>query len=343
MQRIERAALDGYLCRPETPIREVMARIDASPHLFQLVVDAGNRVGGTVTDGDIRRAILRGTDPAQPASACMNPKPVLGTAGESHANREKLERMLFLPIVDACGVLEEVLVPDGGASDISVALVMAGGLGARLGSRTDRTPKPMLPIRGTPILGHILDRLEAVGVVEIYVAVHYLKDQVVRFLDARASRANYRVIAEETQLGTAGALGLLPSGLRDPLLVINGDVMTDVDLAAMSDFHNRHAYDGPIAVASHEIEVPYGVVRHGDDGLFVGIDEKPRIRQFVAAGIYYLAPEFRALVPPGKPFDMPELLNQGRAAGLKLGLFPIHEYWQDVGRPADLDSASRRQ
>ena len=149
------------------------------------------------------------------------------------------------------------------------------------------------------------------------------------------------VIREEISLGTAGALSLLPRQIDGPVLVINGDVLTKLDLGALDYYHHTHGHDGTIAVSPYRVAVPYGVIRQDEKGIFQRIDEKPTLTYFVAAGIYMLGPEFCRLVPPKTRIDMPELLNLGRAAGLKIGLFPIHEYWVDVGRPDDLDAANR--
>lgn len=141
-------------------------------------------------------------------------------------------------------------------------------------------------------------------------------------------------------MGTAGALWQIDgTKLAGPLLVVNGDVITNVDLRALHEFHGRHGLDGTVCVARHEVQIPFGVVRQDGEGMFEGIDEKPLLQHFVAAGIYYLGAEFLALAPRRQFIDMPELLNRGKRAGLKIGLFPIHEYWADVGRPDDLDAA----
>ena len=209
----------------------------------------------------------------------------------------------------------------------------------RLGERTKNTPKPLLPVGDQPILERILSNLEDAGVENIYVSVHYLADQIKSFLEARHSEASLRVIEESEMLGTAGAVGLLSSKLSHPVLVINGDLVTQVNFLSLNHFHWRHGHDASVAVAQHETQVPFGVVRKDKDGLFLNIEEKPVVRNFVAAGIYYLSPEFCALVPKNHPSDMPELLNRGREIGLKVGLFPIHESWIDVGRPDDLRRA----
>jgi NDP-sugar pyrophosphorylase family protein len=321
-----------------------MVRLNTSRYLFQLVCDAGPRLHGTVTDGDIRRALLRGASLDAPVEVCMQKEFLAGRAGADRENQLLLRagrrRVAFLPVLDGDGRLVEVLVRDIGEGAIARALVMAGGFGRRLGARTQSVPKPLLPVGGRPILDHVLEALEDAGIAEIHVSLHYLAHQIRAFVGQRANRARVQFIEEETPLGTVGAAGRLDGGGKPgPLLIINGDVITRTDFAALRDFHVRHGLDGTIGVARHEIEVPFGVVRYGEDGLFAGIDEKPRISNFIAAGIYYLSPEFVALVPGDRPMDMPELLNLGKKIGLRIGLFPIHEYWTDVGRPDDLAAA----
>ena len=220
---------------------------------------------------------------------------------------------------------------------------MAGGLGSRLGERTRITPKPLLPVAGRPILDHVLQNLELAGIGRICVSVHHLADQIECFVAERENRASIAVVHESRQLGTAGAIGLLDSEVRlDSLLVVNGDVITGIDYGALHDFHERHGFDATVAVAHHEVEIPFGVIRYSADGLLDQIDEKPKIKNFVAAGVYYLSPTYLALVKADEQIDMPTLLNRGKEIGLKAGLVPIHEYWTDVGRPDDLRAANDR-
>jgi len=334
---------DAYRCAPQTPIREVLARIDASPNLFQIVLDEAGRLLGTVTDGDIRRAMLHGIGLGEPASRCMQREPTVGRLGEIADNQARLVNLgssrPFLPVVDDDGIVRHILV-GGDAVGILSAVVMAGGPGTRLGERTKNTPKPLLPVGGRPILDHILDALETSGVRRVMIAVHYLAAQIERFVADRRSTAEIEIIHELERLGTAGILGMLGDRTpREPFLVMNGDVLTKADLSALHEFHNRHRLDGTVVVARYEVDVPFGVVRYGADGLFAGIEEKPRISNYVAAGVYLLSPQFVGLVSRGRSMDMPELLNLGREIGLKIGLFPIHEYWADIGRPDDLEAA----
>jgi dTDP-glucose pyrophosphorylase len=332
------------MCGVDTPLSQVLARIDASPYLFQIVVDESRRLLGTITDGDIRRAMLHGSSLDTPAKACMHRTPRFGRIGNDDTNQRLLDTLgsavPFLPLVDADGTVGEILY--GRASrTIETALVMAGGLGSRLGERTRNTPKPLLPVGGRPILEHVLTNLESSGVRRIFVSVNYLAEQIKAFLDQRHGSASTIALREQERLGTAGALGLLPPETRlRPVLVVNGDLVTRVDIGALCDFHQRHGLDATVAVSPYHVEIPFGVVRYGADGLFAGIDEKPRLSHFVAAGIYYLTPPVTALVGMGQRTDMPEVLNRAREIGLRIGLFPIHEFWADVGRPDDLDAVN---
>jgi len=266
-----------------------------------------------------------------------------GGAREEAENVRKLTtlqaRVAFLPIIDENGLLRQVLVLPRTPPPEAIALVMAGGAGKRLGEETRRTPKPLLSIGEKPLLERVLESVEEANVAEIFVSVHYLADEIERYVRARQSRSTIHILREDQPLGTAGAIGLLPDGTDKTLVVLNGDVLTRVDLSTLLAFHHRHGLDGTIAAAQHEVRIPYGVIQHGDDGQFLGVDEKPRVLHFVAAGIYVLATEFRSLVRPNVAMDMPELLNVARGAGLRLGLFPIHEYWTDVGQPSDLSAA----
>lgn len=339
--------LTGYVSRQDDSIREVITRINASSYLFQVVVDEAGRLIGTITDGDVRRAILQGLSLDGPAAAFLNRTPKSGVIGREAENFRILSlvprREQFLPVLDESQLIREILVrtPD---EPLSTALVMAGGPGTRLGERTRMIPKPLLEIGGRPILDRVLEGLENAGVRRIILAVHYLADKIEAFAAARSNVATIELIREQSLLGTAGALGLVDpvSVGSTPLLVVNGDLVTRVDFRAMHDFHIRHDNDGTLGVATYHVDVPYGVVRHDEEGLFEGVDEKPRLNHFVAAGVYYLSPQFLALVPRNRPFDMPNLLNRAKALGMRIGLFPIHEDWADIGRPDDFEAVDAK-
>ena len=334
------SALDYLVCTRETTIREALSRINNDrSHVFQIVIDADRRVIGTVTDGDVRRAMLREIALEDSVEKCMNAAPIVGRTGDTAANRDRLSGAEFLPIVDAEGRIQEVLI-QARAPLASRALVMAGGFGKRLGAQTRHVPKPLLPVGEQPILGRLLGQLEDGGVEAIAIAVHYRAEQVEAFVAARGNRAEISFIREPQPLGTVGALTLMPGGVDETTIVVNGDVVSQVDFAHLRKFHAEHNHDGTVAVSRYNVNIPFGVLRLGEDGLFSGIEEKPTNSYFVAAGIYMLSPEFVALTPRGRSVDMPELLEAGRAEGLRVGIFPLHEYWRDVGQPDDLAQAN---
>lgn len=337
-------ALEPYLCSATTPIRNVVKRIDMAPYLFQMVVDDTNRLVGTITDGDIRRAILAGATLDATAASCMNRTPTVGTLGEHAANRERITRLLstraVLPIVDADGRVHQILVDDG-VLDLGRAVVMAGGLGTRLGEMTRTTPKPMLLVAGTPILERILGALERAGFSQITISANYLAEQISDFIEKRASTIPIDIVVEEKRMGTAGSLSLIDLRPNDRhILVMNGDVVTDIDFRALVEFHRKHKADNTICVRNFPVEVPFGVVFSDRAGLFDRIEEKPLINYFVSAGVYILSANTIKQIKADQYLDMPDFLNSARCAGKQSELFPIHEYWRDVGQPTDLESAA---
>lgn len=336
--------LEPYICSPATTVRDALARLNASEHLFQVVVDpATERCVGTLTDGDIRRALLDGLRLESPVHACMFTAFTQGSSGAHATNRAILHdtsrALRFLPIVNSDGRLSSILVGAEEGTGRRIAVIMAGGFGTRLGELTRETPKPLLTVGDKPILEHVLTRLENADIHDVYITLHYLGDQIRAFVAARECRARVHFIEEESPLGTAGALALLPDDGGGPVLVVNGDVITTADLPALYEFHHRQSLDATIGVTPYEVDVPFGVVRIGNDGLLTGIEEKPRITEFVAAGVYLLEPAMLSLVGRGRRSDMPELLQRGTEIGRRIGVFPIHEYWVDVGRKTDLQRA----
>lgn len=337
----ELADLGAYVCTPEMSVHEALGRLNSTEHLFQVVIDNNCQTCvGTLTDGDIRRALLDGMNLQAPVRQCMFTAFSAGREDDPDGNQRMLDdpaRLLrFLPVLDGAGKLTRILIKSPGDGSGFTALVMAGGFGTRLGERTRDTPKPLLEVGGQPILEYVLTQLEQAGASRIYISLHFLGDKVRAFVAGRQCRAEVQFIEEDEPLGTAGALALLPLPIHGPLVVVNGDVITQADLPALRQFHVRHELDATIGVTPYEVDVPFGVVRMGEDGLLSGIEEKPKITEFVAAGVYCLEPALLSLVRRGGRLDMPELLHRAIELGQRVGAFPIHEYWVDVGRETDL-------
>lgn len=332
------------LVMPQTSVRDTMATIDRCAKGIALVVDEQQHLLATVTDGDIRRAILLGSDLDQPIIHLKQaqfkaslPKPVTAVLGMPDAE--------LIAIMQSRGVRQVPLLnADGRVCDLAVmhnllkqtelpltAVIMAGGYGKRLMPLTATVPKPMLPVNGRPLLEHMLDKLRQAGIRSVNVTTHYLSDSIVQhFRDGSDFGVQLNYVQEAEPLGTAGALAKMPTG-TDTLLVLNGDILTGVDVRAMLDFHTEQGAHLTVGVRQYDIEVPFGVVE--TEGVRVtSITEKPVLRHFINAGIYIVDRIQCGLVPVDRHFDMPELIAAVIQSGGTVISFPIREYWLDIGR-----------
>lgn len=332
--------IEPQLVAANVSLRDVLTRLNDSLFQFLLVVDEARHLIGTVTDGDIRRSILRGVTLDEPISGVMFREPKATRRGAEDFEL-LLREVPFVPVLDERNSVVSVVLRGDPPEEIEEAVIMAGGLGSRLGKLTESTPKPLLAVGGKPILGRIIDRLEASGVRRVWIAVNHLAEQVESFIATRKNIASIDFLREDERLGTAGALSLLPKSADGPVLIMNGDVLTNIDLGALLSFHRLHNHDGTIAVAQHQVRLPFGVVKHDSTGGFLSLEEKPLISHFVAAGVYLFTREILGLSGSKGRQDMPDLINHAKDIGLGVGLFPIHEYWADVGRPEDLVAAER--
>ena len=332
------------LVSAQTSIRGTMAVIDQHGKGIALVVDERQRLLATITDGDIRRAILAGVDLAQPVMCLKQGQqnvpagpPITAPLGTSETEILALMQAHVIrqvPILDEEGRVCELAVVDDLLEDIELpvtGVIMAGGYGKRLMPLTETVPKPMLPVNGRPLLEHMLDKLQRAGIRSVNLATHYLSDSIVdHFHDGSEFGVRLNYFPEAEPLGTAGALAKMSSG-TDPLLVINGDILTGVDIRAMLQYHREHDAQLTVGVRQYDIEVPFGVVE--TDGVRVTrIAEKPVLRHFINAGIYFVNPAMCRLVPKNRYFDMPDLIEAVIASGHTVISFPVREYWLDVGQ-----------
>ena len=335
------------LVSADTALKDTIEKMDASALQIALVGDSAGRLAGVVTDGDIRRALLRGVTLESPTSAVMNPQPKslrVGASREATMAFMRLHVVRQVPLLDDGGRIVELVLLDDlvGARELpNWVVLMAGGLGTRLRPLTDSVPKPMLPVAGRPILETIVQTLTEQGFRRIFIAINY-KAEMIRehFGDGGRWGVNIEYLQEKTQLGTAGALSLLPEKPDAPLLVMNGDLLTHANLANLLDFHDEHRSAGTMAVREYDFRVPYGVVDL--DGIAIsGIQEKPLQRFFVNAGIYALSPAALKMIPRDKVFDMPALFGRLIEAGMSTFAYHLREYWLDIGRLEEFERAQR--
>ncbi len=279
-----------------------------------------------------------------PVREVMNRDPVALKAGGSEAEAvlSLSERGVSLaPVLDRDGRVIG-LYPDSvgvAAARDNVVVIMAGGRGVRLAPLTQHCPKPMLKVAGRPLLETIIERLQAQGFGRFRLAVNYLAEMIEdHFGDGSALGVEIDYLRETHPRGTAGALSLLKEPLAGPMLVMNGDVLTRMSFGDLIDFHAEQGARASLCVREHTFQTPHGVAEV-DGTRLVSLREKPTFRWLANAGVYCLDPSVLARVPADGLYDMPELLAALAADGEMVGAYPIHEYWLDIGRPPDFESA----
>jgi len=332
---------------PTAPITEAIRIIDESRLLIALVVDADNRLLGTITDGDIRRGILGSIPLDAPVSKIMNAEPRVTPEGADDSARLAMMRDVEidqLPVVNPeGGVIGLILLKDLATAEQGPSnwvLLMAGGTGSRLRPMTESTPKPLLKVGPKPLLETIIECFTEYGFRRFYVSVNYKAEQVKEYFgDGGRWGVEIRYIEENKRLGTAGALGLIPAPPEEPLIVMNADLLTKVNFKSLLDFHRKHKAQATMCVREYDFQVPYGVVNI-QNHLLAGIEEKPVQTFFVNAGIYVLEPELLRLVPENGHMDMTDLFELLIEAGHDTAVFPVREYWLDIGRIDDLERAN---
>jgi dTDP-glucose pyrophosphorylase len=328
---------------PETgTIREAMTALDRGAGRIALAVAVDGRLTGVVTDGDVRRALLGGGSLDDPVGPILTRSYLAVAPGDDRADVLELmraRRVSAIPVVDDAGcpvglhLLHEFLER---VSRTNWAIVMAGGQGARLRPLTDTVPKPMLRVAGRPILERIVLHLVGMGIGRIFISVNYLGDVIEEhFGDGSAFGTRIEYIREDRPLGTAGALGLLPTPPTEPLLLLNGDLVTSADLGELLAFHDAGRFDATIGFRRYLHTIPFGSIdRDGDQ--VVGLEEKPTVEREVNTGMYALSPAVVALVRPGEPTSMPDLIATALDAGRRVGAFEIEDDWVDVGQREQL-------
>lgn len=330
----------------DSNIKQAIAKLNETGLQIVLVLDENDTLLGTVTDGDVRRALLKDLTLDSPISSVMRVNSLVvppDVGRELVLQLMRANRFRQLPVVDSTDRVVGLHLWD----DISVQearpnlmVIMAGGLGTRLRPHTENCPKPMLPVAGKPMMEHIIERAKAEGFTNFVVAVHYLGHMVEDYFgNGERLGISIEYLKETTPLGTAGALGLLSPRPDLPFIVTNGDVLSDIKYGELLDFHARHSAVATMAVRLHEWQHPFGVVQtQGVD--IVGFEEKPIARTHINAGIYALSPEALATMVANTHCDMPSLFEQLQTEGRRTVAYPMHEPWLDVGRPDDLNRAN---
>lgn len=337
----------SLLCLPPTgTIRNALEVIEKGAEGICLLVDAEQRLLSTVTDGDIRRALLKGAS----MEDCVEPfgKRSFTSVPANASRAEVIDLMQArhlhqIPILDDQGRLKGLhLVREilGSQPKPNWAVIMAGGKGTRLGELTKATPKPMLKVAGRPILERLVLHLVGCGIRRIFISTNYLASIIEdHFGDGSGFGCRIEYLRETTDqpLGTGGSLSLLPERPSHPIFVCNGDLVTQVDVSSLLDFHQDGGYLATIGVRSYAHEIPFGCLEV-NEGCVTSIVEKPTVSQLINAGIYLLSPEIIDRVPR-QFFPITELFDEAVRKGARIGAFEIVDEWIDVGQREQLKQA----
>lgn len=320
-------------------LREVLDCIQNNKHKFCVALNEDGQICGTITDGDCRRALLKGYDLNTPAELIMNTQFIV--VNESFSNEQIYSIMSSnsidqVPIVDNFKRFKSVVSRKTFLNDSpkrnNPVVILAGGKGTRLRPLTQNLPKPMLDINGKPMLEHIINKLVLYGYSNIFISINYLGEIIEEhFGDGSKFSCQIKYLKENKELGTGGPLKLLENHYEEPIIVINGDLVTSVDFGSIADFHIKHKYDVTIAISNYSVEIPFGVVNLKDNGEINSIQEKPTVNHQVNAGLYVINPELLKIIPRDEFYPITKLIDEVITKDLRVGAFPIHETWTDVG------------
>ncbi|MFC1735598.1 nucleotidyltransferase family protein [Candidatus Hydrogenedentota bacterium] len=343
--------LNALCIRMDNTIRDAAECIDRNTRGIALVVDDEMRLLATTTDGDIRRSMLAGANlrssvaslvAAKPSSKYPKPVTVLkGTPPGKVLSIMQEQTLRQMPVLDNKGRLVDLVTLDELIPDRILplqAVVMAGGEGNRLRPLTEDVPKPMLPVGDKPLMEIIIEQLRQAGISNVNVTTHYLPEQIKEhFGNGEDFGVELNYVSEDRPLGTAGALALMEKS-EEPLLVVNGDILTNVDYQTMLAFHRKNKADLTVAVRQYDLQVPYGIVEC-DGPRIARVQEKPSLNFLVNAGIYLLEPHALQYIPEDRKFDMTDLIERLIAEDRMVVSFPVIEYWLDIGKPDDYRQA----
>lgn len=322
-------------------LEEVLETLDINGNGVLPLVDKENHLVGIITDGDIRRGILNKKSVLQMVN--FSPKSINSSLGEEGIESQlKNMRKRHLPVVDDDKKLIDILILD----DIKLKrnknsiIIMAGGLGSRLGELTKYQPKPMLKVGEKPLLENMIEMLKDQGFYDFYISVNY-KANIIKeyFRDGSEFGIKIKYLEEKKRLGTAGALSLIEKKLKYPFFVINGDIITTQNFNTMKKFHSKERAVATMGIRNHTITNPYGVIKI-ENGKVKTFEEKPRYTSFINAGIYLLNPEVLDIIPYNTYYDMPELFKTLINSKKNIAAYELKSYWIDIGHTSDYERAN---
>ena len=336
--------LSKYIVKHNASIKFSIGVIDANAAQVALIINDDNKLAGIITDGDIRRAILSNHKLDDPVSAIMTKDPLTLLSGATRSDALKVMReslVHHIPVINDDSNLVDFFVLDDLIKKQSYdnpVVIMAGGKGERLGALTKNCPKPMLEVNGKPMLEIILEKCIDAGFTNFYLSVNYLKQKVISYFETGEKwGVNISYLEEEEPLGTCGSLKLLPNDLVDDILVLNGDVLTDLEYDRLMAYHQKSCNSMTVCTRSHRVRIPFAVMTSSGTKLERSV-EKPMYEFQVNAGVYILNPKLIEKIPC-EFYNMTDLVDDLLDSKSAVGVFPIHENWKDIGNPIDFIEA----
>ncbi|MBT4408885.1 MAG: NTP transferase domain-containing protein [Bacteroidetes bacterium] len=331
---------------PDTSIRKALEIIDWGAMKIALITDENDKLIGTLTDGDIRRGLLQGMGMEDQIITIYNRTPIVCriTDPKEKVIQTAISRRIYqIPLVNDKGQVVKLAEIDHlirKEKHPNTIVLMAGGMGRRLLPLTENPPKPMLQVGGRPILETLISRLQQQGFSNIIISINYKGEQIKEYFeDGRKFGVSITYLEEHQKMGTAGSLGLLKTTPGDPVMVMNGDILTNVNFENLLDFHNQAGAAATMCIREYGLEVPYGVVRLNQDNI-IAIEEKPVQQFYVNAGIYVLNPSVISNIPKDQPIDMTQVFEKLVKSNAITVSFPIREFWMDIGKLEDYNRAN---
>ena len=331
--------------KPNITIRQAMKTLDKTAEKCLFVVDDNNKLLGTLTDGDLRRSILSGTEFSNDISLSYNNKPT-ALIQDKYVIEEAKQllrdlKLELIPIVNedhlvvdyvSWSTLGEVIHPEESLLNVPV-VIMAGGKGTRMEPFTKILPKPLVPVHEKPIIEHIIDRFTNIGCNEFHLAVNYKSRILKAYFEEQQLDYKINFVEEQEPQGTAGSLSLLIGEFNQPFFVTNCDIIIKTEYASLYEFHRKGSYDITLVASAKEYVIPYGTCELNSDGNLSHINEKPKYDFLTNTGLYVLNPDILNLIPRNKFYHITHLIEDAINHGKKVGVYPVDDNaWIDIGQ-----------
>ena len=337
------------IVKENSSLKKVIKKLNKTALQIIFITDSKNKLIGTITDGDIRRGLLRGLNLESKIGKIINKKPLIVKQNMNNKWIKKImksSKIDKVPVVNESGKIINIITSQNENLETkeNLILIMAGGKGARLRPLTNLCPKPLLPLAGKPILEHIIFKARDEGFKNFAISINYLGKMVEDyFKDGKKYGVKIHYLKERTPLGTAGSIGLLNDKITKklPFIVTNGDVLTEVNLNALLSFHKKEKSMGTMSIYKHNWEHPYGVVK--TEGVkIINVIEKPNFNAHINAGVYVFDPKIINLIKKNEHIDMNIFFKQLSNKRKNINAYPIYEPWFDVGTHDQLEIAKKK-